>query len=568
MRRALFVATFVVPLFAGAVSGAGAPAPQNLSLDNLVFSRGGATYSIAHVEVEASSVAAAEFAQLFADADSATIERRLAGFAARRVTIPSLSVETKTGVRSEKAAYRDIVFENIAGGRIGAMRAAHGEQSVEQPERLSQRYTWDRISAAGVDLRQLLHLNGSTRVDGAEPLKLLLDEEIMESARFEDVRDGFVATTGRVRLAKVSARALATPAAQLLERLGRLDPSKPESDATLSRELLDAMASREIGALELRDLALSGRGEPAGRPYGAKLARLGVTRVAGAVVGEIAAEGFSLAASDGGVLSTERVALRDLAVAPMLEGAYPRFSHVEAKALAADLPDPKTSGESRIKFSVAAIEADFSNIVDAWPTRFSTRLDHFAVDLAARGETPATAQFHALGYRALDLSAAASGEWREASGDFALGPTRVAGKDMGALGLEATLGNVSRATFSAAPLVSRAAALAVTARSVELTLDDAGLIERLLALEAKDQKTPLDKARADYARAAGAAVAELAGGGEKARRIGDALGAFILKPKRLRLRLSAPRGVNALDLMTRKPADIVESLDIEAVAGQ
>jgi hypothetical protein len=137
---------------------------------------------------------------------------------------------------------------------------------------------------------------------------------------------------------------------------------------------------------------------------------------------------------------------------------------------------------------------------------------------------------------------------------------------MGAATLKAVFGNVSSAVFSPMPLVSRAAALAASVKSVELTLEGGELLDRILASEAKQQKISPQKARADYAAAASSAILALGGGGEKARRIADAVSAYVLSPKRLHVRLASDKGVNALDLLAKKPGDILESVEVEALS--
>ncbi|MFO1124194.1 MAG: hypothetical protein U1E25_02160 [Methylocystis sp.] len=49
----------------------------------------------------------------------------------------------------------------------------------------------------------------------------------------------------------------------------------------------------------------------------------------------------------------------------------------------------------------------------------------------------------------------------------------------------------------------------------------------MLALEAKEQKTSIDKARVDYAKAAATAITTLGGNGANARRVADAVSAYI-----------------------------------------
>jgi hypothetical protein len=236
------------------------------------------------------------------------------------------------------------------------------------------------------------------------------------------------------------------------------------------------------------------------------------------------------------------------------------------RGVAADLPDPKTGDASRIKFGVENASARFENFLEATPTKFSGRIDNFSIDLAARGETQTTARFLALGYRELALSALAAGEWREKTSEAALEPVVIDAKDMGAAAVSAHFGNVSSAAFSSSPAISRAAMLTTSIKSIDLSLEGGGLVDRMLALEAKERKTSVEQARADYAKAASTAIAALLGAGVNASRLTDAVSAYIEKPKRLHLHLVAAKGINALDALAQEPREILESLEIEASA--
>ncbi|RTL85371.1 MAG: hypothetical protein EKK29_12365 [Hyphomicrobiales bacterium] len=550
---------------AGATPATTGAAASDLGLDNLVFSVGGVTYKIPHLELKGASLSALDLAQLFTG-DEKAVDARLARLSAQRLVIPSLMTERKVADTTERAVYRDIAGEGIVAGRIATLKAGGAEQTVENPTGQGQRYVWGASLARGIDLRQLAHLAMAARGDGQEPLKPLIEEESVESLTIENKTGGLSAKTGRLTLAGVKGKALAAPPAALLERLQKLDPDKTEADPALLKDLIEALASFDVASLEVRDVSATGKGEPAEKPYSIKVGRIAANRTAGATVGDFALEGFSLQSSDGGLLSLSRFGLRDARLSSLLEAPFPQLAGVEVKGLAADLPDARIGETSRMKFSLAGVEANFGEFREIAPTKLSARMDRLAIDLAARGEAPSTAQFLALGYRDLDLSAAVAGEWREKTQEAIFAPLRVEGRDMGAATLKVTFGNVSGAIFSSMAIVSKAAAMAASLKSVELVLEGGGLIDRLLTLEAREQKASVEKARAEYAKGAGLAVASVLGGGEKAKKIAGAVSAYIMKPKRLELRLAAPAGVSALDAISRKPAEILESVEVEALA--
>lgn len=551
---ALSLASFAFPS-----RGAG---EKPLTLDNIVVTLGATTYRIPHLEIEGASLPLAELATLFLSGET-NVAAQLARVSARRIVVPAMSSESRDESRVARAAYRKLVFENVVSGRAAAVRADGGEETIESTKGAVRRVQWGVSAAKGVDLAGIARL-GTTRSDADAPLTPLVDEEVVDSTRLEDAGANVVLTTGRVTIAGVRGRALQAPAEKLIERLERFDAAKPQDDSALMGDLLDALQSFDAASIDVENIAATGAGEAAAKPFASKIARFGMRKVAGAGAGEIFVDDFSLKASDGGELSVKRIGLNELQLAPALRGAYPRLARFDLRGLAADLPDAKTGEASRIKFSVENASATFENFLETTPTKFSGRIDNFIVDLAARGETQTTANFLALGYRDLTLSGLAAGEWREQTSEAALEPVVIDAKDMGAAAVSAQFGNVSSAAFSSSPVISRAAMLTTSIKSLDLTLEGGGLVDRMLALEAKERKTSVEQARADYAKSVSTAIAALLGAGANASRLSEAVSAYIEKPKRLHLHLVAPKGINALDALLRKPGEILEGVEVEA----
>lgn len=558
-------------VFSGLVAAAGlAPlAPlageSDIALDNLSFTVGATTYRIPRLELKGASFSAMDLADLF-KGDEKAVDGRLARLTAKGLRIPALTTETRAGGDVERSAYRDIEADDIVAGRIALLRAAGAEQTVEKPDGGGRRYLWGASRAKGIDLRQLVHLSLATRLDPQETAKPLVDEESVEWLRIEDKAERVTTTVGRLAVTGVRGKALPFPFQQLRERLANFDPDKAEADPALLKGVIDALASFDVGSLEIREIAATGKGEPSDSPYVLKIGRIVADGMANANVGSFALEDASLLASDGGRLSLKRFGLRDARLASLVDRPFPQVGHIDAKGLEGDLPDARLGETARMKFRLGSVEADFADFREIAPTKLTARMDGLAIDLAARGEAPSTAQFLALGYRDLDLSASLAGEWREKTQEAVFSPVRVEGKDMGVATLDVTFAGVSSAAFSPLAIVSKAALLASSLKSAELTLEGGALVERVLALESKTEKKPVDKLRADYAKTAAGAVAAVFGGGEKARRIAGAVAAYVMKPKRLHVRLASEKGVNALDAMARKPGDILESMEVEAVA--
>jgi len=330
---------------------------------------------------------------------------------------------------------------------------------------------------------------------------------------------------------------------------------------------LTALGAMELGTFSARGVVMTGRGAPGEKPYAVKLRRLTLEKIAGAKARDASIEDFALDSADGGHVALRHLVLRGLDFNALLapgEARTWRLDRAEAEGVVADLPDAGADG--RVKFEIGALGADFANYREGVATKFAVRLDRLKADLAARGESPAAHFFMALGYRDISLSGDLAGVWREEARAFEIERARVDAKDMGAVTLQATFGNVGASVFSPSPIVSRAAMLTATVTRLEATVEGGGLIDRVLAEEARSSGGDVAKLRADYARDAGAAIDASLEDSEKARRIGEAVTKFINHPTRLRIKLTSSKGVGAVDLGLRRPGEILNELEVEAEA--
>ena len=550
---------FFVAALAALVAGLAARADTGAPAEGLVVEIGAMVFSIPRLTVEGGTLTGAELARLADPKDKTPLDERLARVTAKRIVVPEIRGESKAGERVTRLVYKDVVLEDIANGRIGALRAASLEQSAKGAGgAVEARYA--NLSAKGVDPRQLAHVLAFARENDKEEAKTIEEEATIESVSFAFPDAGIEIHTGPVAALGLRARALAEP-----PLAGARDAAAtPDQGAMLA---LTALGAMELGVFGARDVVVTGRGAPGEKPYAVKLGRLTLDKIAGAKAREVSIEDFVLDSADGGHVALRRLALHGFDFSALLapgEARAWRLDRAEAEGVVADLPDAGADG--RVKFEIGALGADFSNYREGVPTKFAARLDRLKADLAARGESPAAHFFTALGYRDIALSGEIAGVWREEARAFEIERARVDAKDMGAITLQATFGNVGASVFSPSPIVSRAAMLTATVTRLEATVEGGGLIERVLAEEARSSGGDVAKLRADYARDSGAVIDASLDDGEKARRIGEAVTKFLNHPTRLRIKLTSPKGVGALDLGLKRPGEILNELEVEAEA--
>jgi hypothetical protein len=541
------------------VAGLAARADTGAPPEGLVVEIGAMVFSIPRLTVEGGTLTGAELARLADPKDKTPLDERLARVTAKRIAIPEIRGESKAGERVTRFVYKDVVLEDVANGRIGALRAASLEQSVKGGGgAVEARYT--NLSAKGVDPRQFAHVLAFARESDKEEAKTIEEEAAIERVSFNFPDAGIEIHAGAVTALGLRARALAEP-----PLAGAPDAAAtPEQGAMLA---LTALGAMELGAFGAREVVVTGRGAPGEKPYAVKFGRLTLDKIADAKAREASIEDFTLDSADGGHVALRRLALRGLDFNALLapgEARTWRLDRAEAEGVVADLPD--TGADGRVKFEIGALGADFANYREGVATKFAVRLNRLKADLAARGESPAAHFFMALGYRDISLSGELAGVWREEARAFEIERARVDAKDMGAVTLQASFGNVGVSVFSPSPIVSRAAMLTATVTRLEATVEGSGLIDRMLAEEARSSGGDVARLRADYARDAGAAITASLEDSEKARRIGEAVTKFLNHPTRLRIKLTSPKGVGAVDLGLKRPGEILNELEVEAEA--
>ena len=140
---------------------------------------------------------------------------------------------------------------------------------------------------------------------------------------------------------------------------------------------------------------------------------------------------------------------------------------------------------------------------------------------------------------------------------------------MGRFALSGAFGNIGPEAFAGDETALMMAWLGATAKSVELSIVDAGLAERLLAMQADEQGVPAEALREQGAMMARGMLPAMLGGTPESRALGDALAAFVTKPGELDLvvRSVDPAGIPLMEFtMVDNPMAFLPRISIEAEA--
>jgi hypothetical protein len=173
------------------------------------------------------------------------------------------------------------------------------------------------------------------------------------------------------------------------------------------------------------------------------------------------------------------------------------------------------------------------------------------------------------GYRDLDLDVAADASLDEKARDLSLREITVTGRDIGTVRVSGTLGGIGPELFSGTLPAATMLMFSGSAKTLELTVENAGLFERFLTAQSKDLSLKPDELRKEYVTASLLGVPIILGNSAAAKGIGAAMGQFVMKPGKLVVHAKAkePAGIGFIDLgAARSPAAVLDRLDVEAKA--
>jgi hypothetical protein len=159
--------------------------------------------------------------------------------------------------------------------------------------------------------------------------------------------------------------------------------------------------------------------------------------------------------------------------------------------------------------------------------------------------------------------------WSEASSELAIDSFSLDGADMGSLNVAAKFSNVTPDLASKDERVAAAAAHSVLIKKLDLHVENAGLFDKALAVQAKNEKQSVDEARQSDILKATVLLPALLGNEAPARALGAALAKFIAAPRNFSLQALAPEGVGIADLeFVQTPGALLKKIEVTAAANR
>jgi hypothetical protein len=558
------------------------------TIDDVTIDAGFAIYRIKHIDVFGGPMSAADLRQLFDANDPKPLPERLRAVSADRIVASEIVAEPKAGTPGQTVTYRNFVLTGVNAGHV-TDASAQGISMVltdDNAGRISGDF--GAMTAHNIDFVLAGRIAASSRSDANEAKGLLYENFSLDGGGFVAQKENVEITFGRISGSKIKARPFATPLSALPKDNSQPQVMTPEQKRMMAGFGADLLDSFDIGSFEVRDIGVKGISDA--KPFNAHLDRMALANFGDAKIGEFSFAGFSTTTSDNTRVSLGNVAFRGFDMSAMrtrmkaaasdiaqpLDEAKPRelmpnlrefsLSAFEYRGAGAGIVAGAGRGGANVRIN--KIETRSSDVYEGIPTALTASLDGLSFDVSATASNDSLRTIAGLGYSQVDLGSRMDVAWKQSAQELAANEVSVAAAGMGALRLKGTLTNVSKDLFAPEPAVAQAAALSALVKNVDLTVTDQGLLNRMIANEAKRSNRTPDAVRSEWVTAAAVGIPRALGDAPAGRTLGAAVSKFIAKPNTLHVSANAPNGIGAAELMlfSQDPAAFLKRMDVQASA--
>lgn len=552
--KALTLAGVLLATFGG---GGSTRAAELATADNVVITSGTTTIRIGHIEVAGSSLSNADLTSLFDTKDPKVLEARMRKLDAASIVIPEIAVETIEGSASDRFSQKQVRLTDVHGGRAETGSAAES-LLAEKNDKLDTVISIASTTFKGLDLAQIVHLATGPRTDDAEPPRPLVDDIALQTVTIGGAnKDGSPTVIASVRGTGLKGRTL------------RSNPGDAANDGKATLAAMNDIAhSFSAELIEADGLALDGT--VGASTNGLKSLALKHVAVRGFGDGKLARFELIGLALEGNEKQPGRMALASAEIDHVASNAspVPSIDKIELHDFALDIPsDDKSAARIAVSVAHAAYQAP-GLVIGKLPAKATLSIEHAAFDVPP--DSGVAPMLLAMGYKHLDLSSESASRYDAAGQKLDIDRLSVAGAGMGALDLKLSLAKVSEAIVSQNDAAQKAAAAAILVKTLDVTLQDDGLIDKAIGFKAAIDSVTVAEERANLAQMLDLGMLTFGlQDSDKAQIIVAALQKFIAKPKTLHIALASRNGLGVASIpLIDSPRTLLDAVEVEASASE
>jgi hypothetical protein len=579
----------------------------DFELDNLRFGTGGLSVVAPRVEVKGAVLEREAFRAALDGSSGEAAAIRMGKLDAREIVVPELIIEQTVGPQKQVTTYRALRLQSIAQGKVGMVEAASGTLAATGAPTGSVAGTFQATRIEALDLKQAARVLTESAAPGASEPMLPLFGRLEQDGYALDmgaagkvslgktISRGFSARVGDQPLHTLFTRIMELAAAQEKAGSAKPDPAQAAEGRRLALAMLSLYQSISYGSGESRDLSVSvtapAQAGAGPEPVEFKIARIaygeeapdksgfaivGLAFAGGGArgtIGLISHSGFSF---DNTLAELKALLSRPDADLDLDAIDYRRFiptlGTLRMAGFAVTAPQKGRPGRPApppVSIGLDSFELRTAEQFNGVPTSVAFSFDGLKAPVVEGPNNPAAKDLLAMGYRTLNLSAKLDLGWDQAKSELAIRSLSLGGAGMARFEAKGTLGNITKDLFASDVALAQVAALGATVRSLDATLQNQGLIEKLIENEARKAGRKPEDLRREYAMIASLGLSAMLGPSDAAKTLTGAVARFVARPGTLTVqaRPKAAAGLGLADVIALgDPTEILEKIDLQAHA--
>jgi hypothetical protein len=570
-----------------ALFGAAAAAEGSAKIDVLAFNLGAVKLQLRGIAATGAALSDSDFAGLFVFTDAAAFAAQMEKFTAVGLTISEIEMSLRDDPNFAPLVFRDARLANIKAGRIGSLAIAPIKLERDLPGGEHVTVKIGAVAGEALDLGVLARFLSSARQADGEQRSMLVGALNWEGGSFDVDKDKTSFSLGAVSLRDIRQRRTKIALADLVARFTRLgEPGAglPAAEADLIDGLIDLFECCSLGELGIRDIRFQSGADDKRGVFTLRnfvLAGFGDWKIKQVRLDDL---GFSsdevkFAIGQYAMQGIDETSAIDYLKEHLKEGPkfladlnprafQPDYDKAVLVNVTLDIAMPKGDGnaESGKRARMSLDRGEIRDTGKASPTLMSRSigLDHLKFVIPANND-PMLQSLLAMGFKDIDGSFAVKIRYDASKNVFSLTDAKVTLAGAAALKADLQLENLLPEVFGGSLSAARKALINATFRSAQLRLDDASLIDKLLAWQAaRDHKTREEVKAAWLADASEKLRAFVVHPGTITT-IQNALKAFLNNPHSITLSVSAAEPIGVKDYPVLKdPAALFTRLRLDA----
>jgi hypothetical protein len=251
-------------------------------------------------------------------------------------------------------------------------------------------------------------------------------------------------------------------------------------------------------------------------------------------------------------------------------GLIPAMEGFSFSGIDIDVPDPDEP-DTRIKASVGAFDVSLASYINGIPTDLDISATNIAADLPEDSGDEAMEQLRALGITAIDGGFRIAAAWNESTDTIEVEEVSMSGVDLATVMLAGSITNATSDLFALDTDNAIMAAMDLAVKSLNLSVNDAGLSDIILSMVAAEQGTDAATLRPVFAGLAQGTVIGFLSDVADAAKLGEAINLFVAgKAKNLHIGIEAKAdpGIGVFEFLEAQddPTKLLGKVNVSAEA--